>query len=69
MKEFAVKLRELRLERGWTQAEVARAIGLSKNALTNYETGIREPSLEKLKDICVLFGVSADYLIGLEDKI
>ena len=37
------------------------------SAYAHYEQGIREPSIDILKKICVYFGVSADYLIGLED--
>lgn len=47
---------------------VASAVGLTKNAITNYEAGIREPSLAILKNLCDLFEVSADYLIGRTDS-
>lgn len=65
-KNIADKIRNLRLEEGLSQKEVAYLLGLSKNAFTNYESGIREPSLDTLKKICELFDVSADYLLGLE---
>lgn len=65
-KNIADKIRKLRLEKGLSQKEVAYLLGLSKNAFTNYELGIREPSLNTLKKICELFDVSADYLLGLE---
>ena len=66
MKYLAQKLKELRLEKGLTQAETAKELGLSRNAIGNYETGIREPSLEILVKICILFNVTSDYLLGLE---
>lgn len=65
MEDLANKLKELRLEKGLTQGEVSKALGLTKNAFTNYERGIREPSLDTLKKICQLFEVSADYLLGI----
>lgn len=68
MKTFHEKLKELRIERGLTQKQVAESIGLTKNALGNYETGIREPSLDLLRKLCDLFDVSADYLIGRADS-
>ena len=67
MKDFGAKLKELRIEKGLTCQAVASAIGLTKNAITNYESGIREPSLSTLKSICDFFDVSADYLIGRSD--
>lgn len=68
MKQFGEKIKELRLEKNMTCQAVASAVGLTKNAITNYETGIREPSLETLKSLCDLFDVSADYLIGRIDS-
>lgn len=61
------KLRQLRKEKGKTLKEVAKEIGISVSAYSNYEQGIREPSYEILKKICAYYEVSADYLLGLED--
>lgn len=68
MKQFSEKLKELRNEKNLTCKAVADKVGLTKNAITNYESGIREPSLSVLKSLCELFEVSADYLIGLTDS-
>ena len=48
MNEFSERLKELRLSSGLTQKEVAEKVGLTKNALGNFEAGIREPSLNIL---------------------
>ena len=61
------KIKQLRKEKGLSIKEVANAIGVSLSAYSNYEQGIREPSYEILKKICIYFGVSADYLLGLKD--
>ena len=68
MKEFQSRLRELRVERGISQGGLSKALGLSRNVITNYELGIREPSLDTLKAICDFFDVPADYLIGRADS-
>ena len=62
------RLKQLRIEKGLTQKQVALAVGLTKNAVTNYEAGYREPSIDILKRLCLLFDVSSDYLIGLTDS-
>ena len=67
MNEFAQKLKKARINKNLSQGEVSKALGMSRNAFTNYETGIREPSLETLKKICQVLDVSADYLLGLTD--
>lgn len=68
MENFSKKLKELRNEKKLTCKEVADAIGLTKNAITNYESGIREPSLSILKSLCDFYDVTADYLIGRTDS-
>ena len=68
MEIVADRLKQLRNERGLTQKQVAEAVGLTKNALGNYEAGIREPSIAILRQLCLFFDVSADYLIGLTDS-
>ena len=61
------RLRQLREEKGITQKEVARAIGVTSSDYANYEQGIREPSIDILINLCKFFNVSADFLIGLEN--
>ena len=61
------KLKELRKEMNLSQKEVANAIGLTLSAYSNYEQGIREPSIDIIKKLCEFFKVTSDYLIGLED--
>ena len=65
--EFNERLKELRLEKGIRQKDVADAIGVTANAIANYEQGTREPNFEILKALCKFFEVTADYLIGLTD--
>ena len=67
MEKFGEKLKELRIEHGLTQKQTAMRVGLTRNAIANYEANIREPSLQTLKELCELFDVSADYLLGLEN--
>ena len=67
MEKLAEKLKELRIEKGLSQREDSSALGMTRNAFTNYENGYREPSLDNLKKICQFFDVSGDYLLGLKD--
>lgn len=65
---FASRLREERIARGYTQKQLANFIHVTPNAVTMYESGMREPSLSFLLKICQFFDISADYLIGLTDS-
>lgn len=59
-------LRELRRQKGVTLKEVSDAIGITLSAYSNYEQGLREPSLQILKKICEYYEISADYFLELE---
>ncbi len=61
------KLRELRLERGLRQLDVANAMGLTLRAICNYEAGTREPSLEMLVKLCNFFQTTPNYLLGFSE--
>lgn len=65
--ELGEKLKELRLEMGVSQNEVAKAVGIKQNSYTNYETGLRVPKYEILIKLCKYYKTSADYLLGLKD--
>lgn len=65
MNSFGEKLRQLRKSRKLSQSRVAAAIHTCTAAVCYYETGHRIPDAIKLRALCVLYGVSADYLLGL----
>lgn len=58
-------LKQTRLRMGQSQMEVAQNIGISNTALSNYETGYRQPDLETLKQLARYYDVSLDALAGL----
>ncbi len=68
MKEvFAERLKELRLERGLGQVQLAKELDVGKSVVSLWELGKCEPTLSKLIAMARFFGVSIDYLAGLED--
>ena len=62
-----MQLKELRQEKGFTQAEVAKAIKTSQRNIGRWENGENEPSASFVARLAKFFDVSADYLLGLED--
>ena len=64
---FIERLKELRKERGISQATLAEYLGLSKSTIGMYETGAIDPSVEALNGIADFFNVSIGYLLGEED--
>ncbi|MBQ7770942.1 MAG: helix-turn-helix transcriptional regulator [Clostridia bacterium] len=61
MKNFATKLKEVREQNGVSQKKIAEYLGITRSAYSNYEQGIREPSLDLFQKICQFFDVKAEY--------
>ncbi len=64
---FKTRLKELRLEKNVSQLEVAKMLNMSKMAVSHWEKGNSEPSIEQLKILAAYFDVSIDYLVGYID--
>lgn len=62
-----IRLKECRSARKWTQAELGKKIGVSRTAITKYETGDRQLEPATICQLCDLFGCTADYLLGRSD--
>lgn len=67
MKTFGEQLKELRAEKEFTQKDLAKILNVRNTTISAWEKDIAEPPYETLKKVAVLFDVSADYLLGLED--
>ena len=66
MVDFGNRLRALRIAKGWTQSQLSSRLGLTKSVISAYETSLRYPSYDILIRITAIFGVSSDYLLGIE---
>lgn len=61
------KLKELRMNRGMTQDEVAKKIKITRSTISNYEIGRRTPHLTDLQKLAKVFNVGLDYF-GISQK-
>lgn len=68
MVDFGNILKELRLQAGLTQKDLAAKIGVTKSVISYYELSERSPSPEVLIKLANIFHVSTDYLLGIEAK-
>lgn len=66
MVDLGHRLRDLRKNHNLTQQQVADRVGISKAMVSSYELSARQPSYDILVKLAVLFGVSCDYLLGIE---
>ncbi len=60
------KLREARNNKGLTQEEAAKRLGITFQALSNYERDVRDPDTKLLKSMAELYEVSADELLQIQ---
>lgn len=67
MNIFGTRLKTLRKQRNIAQPELATALGVSKGVISLWENSLREPLLSNLIKLAQFFGVTIDYLAGLED--
>ena len=51
---------------GFTQQEVAERLNISRQGYLYYEKGTREPNIETIKKLCIIFDCTADELLELE---
>lgn len=64
---FPTRLRELMTAREVTMTALANALGISRQAVSQYQDGSTQPNMQKLIEIANYFNVSTDYLLGLTD--
>lgn len=67
MEKFQERLKEIRTENKMTTIELGAILCVSHTTIGRWEKGEILPSIEHLYNIAKYFGVSADYLLGLED--
>ncbi len=60
-------IRELRQEKGLTQAALAEKLGTCQRNISKYESEALDLSTEMIIKLCKYFEISSDYLLGLTD--
>ena len=61
---FGERIKQLRKNKGYTQQQLAKLLGISSSAVGMYEQGRREPDNATLSNLCKILDTSTDYLIG-----
>jgi transcriptional regulator with XRE-family HTH domain len=65
-KEVGTRLKQGRVDAGYTQSQVAEILGMSQQQYSRFENGIYELNYTQIIRLCKLFDISADYLFNLE---
>ncbi len=64
---FAERFKELREEKGISIRKLSKDLHIADAAIGRWERGLRAPSIDSLVIVADYFGVTTDYLLGLED--
>lgn len=67
MNKFAERLKELRQERHLSQRELGLKINVSQAAIARWEANLQVPNIDAAISVAQFFGVTVDYLLGLQD--
>ncbi len=65
---FGERIKELRTSLGFNQVEMAKALSVSKQSISNWENSNILPSIDMLERIADMYSVSTDYLLGRTDN-
>ncbi len=66
MNKFAERLKELKKEFGLSNMKIDKAIGVGDTTICRWENGKSDIKSHELVKVAKFFGVSTDYLVGLE---
>ena len=66
--KIAKQIREARIRKNMTQMQLADAMGVSYQAVSNWERGNSMPDISKLEDLCNALDITVSELLGMEEK-
>jgi len=66
--DFGLRLKQLREKHNLSQSQVAKRLGITRAAISSYENNISLPSVNVLAELALLYRVSTDYLLGLDNR-
>lgn len=66
--DFGMRLQISRKNKNLTQLQVVELIGTTKSSISGYENNTSFPPIEILKRMALLYKVSCDYLLGIDDR-
>ena len=67
--EFHETIKAIREDNECTQQRLADLLGTTRQQIYKYEAGSQSMTIARLKQFCLVFGVSADYVLGLPKNL
>jgi len=67
VRKFGKRIKELRIDRGWSLMDLSKESGISDASLCRWENGQADIKSEQIIILTKIFNVTSDYFLGLED--
>ena len=67
-KSYQQIIRKLREDRDLSQADIAKVLKTTQQMYSRYENGTCEMPIRHLKTLCIFYGISSDYVLGLTGR-
>lgn len=65
---LGTRIKIARKQKGLTQEQLAEVIGVSRSAISRWESGDMEPTIKNLAELARTLDVSSDHLLGLDES-
>lgn len=65
--EYYERIKNLRIDADKSQKEIAAILQTGQSYYAKYENGKRPLPIDRLRELCILYNVSADYILGLPE--
>ncbi len=66
--DLGLRLRDLRNNKHLSQTQVAKRLSLTRASISGYENNLASPSIDVLVKLALLYGVTTDYILGLDNR-
>ena len=66
--DVAENLRNIRLEKGYSQMDIAEILDTTQQQYSKYEVGVNEIPVRHIITLCKFYKISSDWLLGLTDE-
>ena len=66
---FGQRLKFARIDKGWTQEQLAEMVEIPNTSIAHFEAGSRKPAYDNIRKLSIVLDISADYLLGIVDEL
>lgn len=63
-----LRIAEAREARGWTQEQLAQAVGTTQQTIQRWESGQVDPKVSKVEDISRALGITLSFILGVDEN-